>query len=569
MYLQTKNFIFSLFSYNKCEKSLFNKINLSKVIISFLSGTLYSLALPPCNLEILAFVSLVPLLFIIVNENTKKATLLGWFWGMGWVVFSFQFLREINPLIPYLLAPVLGIWPALFASCIPFLYQKIVKNNSLEIKFGNFAIFAISSAALFVLLEWTRSRLFVWNDFAITQWQNTNLIQIAKYTGSYGINFVVTLGNFAVFSLIYRKKVKFFFIFFTIFYLVLFMLGDSLKKCRPCGKNFKRYSFLAIQGDLSQRRHATTNQAIEALDKYKNLTIKAIKENQGSFDTIIWPESAIPLLYLSEINLSNATRLTEYGQLCLSYQTIVKELTKYAQANLLFGAIDTIKVTLPDNTQVTGTTNSAFLLDKDGNIKERYDKTHRVPFGEYIPFRHLLPNFIINYIDMGRDLVPGTRFTPFNLGKNIKGGIIICYEGVFGYLTRKIANNGANVLIALSNDAWYPVSSEPEQHLANALIRCIETNLPMVRCGNNGGTLIITQNGEITNVLETLGNELAYLRRGAGYKVLNLNIPTEPEKTFYLKYGEWFIALLALFTLIGTLLAVKNYLKEDTQNPKK
>jgi apolipoprotein N-acyltransferase len=241
MYLQTKNFIFSLFSTNKVEKSLFNRQFSIKIAISFLSGTLYALALPPYNLEVLAFISLVPLLFIIVNERTKKAALLGWVWGIGWAVFSFQFLREINPIVPYLLAPVLGLWPALFAFCIPFLYQNIVKKDSLDVKFANFGLFAIASAALFVLIEWTRSRLFVWNDFAITQWQNTNLIQIAKFTGSYGINFVVALGNLAVLSLIFRKKVKIFFLIFALIYLALFMLGDAIIKCRPTNNKTQKY----------------------------------------------------------------------------------------------------------------------------------------------------------------------------------------------------------------------------------------------------------------------------------------------------------------------------------------
>jgi apolipoprotein N-acyltransferase len=87
----------------------------------------------------------------------------------------------------------------------------------------------------------------------------------------------------------------------------------------------------------------------------------------------------------------------------------------------------------------------------------------------------------------------------------------------------------------------------------------------MVRCGNNGGTLVITPNGQITNVLETSGNELPYLRRGSGYQVLTLNIPINPEKTFYLNYGEYFIIILAILALIGTLFAVKNYLKKDSK----
>jgi apolipoprotein N-acyltransferase len=82
-------------------------------------------------------------------------------------------------------------------------------------------------------------------------------------------------------------KQKIFFLIFAIIYLALFMLGDAIIKCRPTNNKTQKYSFLAIQGDLSQRRHATTNQAVEALEIYQSLTLNAIKDHQGQFDTIL------------------------------------------------------------------------------------------------------------------------------------------------------------------------------------------------------------------------------------------------------------------------------------------
>ena len=112
---------------------------------------------------------------------------------------------------------------------------------------------------------------------------------------------------------------------------------------------------------------------------------------------------------------------------------------------------------------------------------------------------------------------------------------------------RNFAKRGANVFIVLSNDAWYPRSSEPEQHLANAVIRCVESGLPMIRCGNNGGSGMVTAWGEFTGYIGSSAPRPELLReRTCGvvevpvYRTGQISAP-------FVKYGEWFILLLAIF----------------------
>jgi apolipoprotein N-acyltransferase len=90
-------------------------------VISIGAGLLYALALAPCNFEILAFISLVPLLAVILKCRPAFALLYGWLWGIGWGFCSYNFLREIEPVVPYLMAPVIAIWPAVWSVSVNLL----------------------------------------------------------------------------------------------------------------------------------------------------------------------------------------------------------------------------------------------------------------------------------------------------------------------------------------------------------------------------------------------------------------------------------------------------------------
>ena len=116
------------------------------------------------------------------------------------------------------------------------------------------------------------------------------------------------------------------------------------------------------------------------------------------------------------------------------------------------------------------------------------------------------------------------------------------------------------MLLVISNDAWYPTSSEPEQHLANAVARSVETGLYSVRCGNNGGSLLISPSGVISQVLTVPGTGLPELRRGRGIGVIEVPVPQNPQMTFYTRYGEWFTVLCGLLSLAGLVAAGTGFL---------
>jgi len=515
--------------------------------LAAVGGLLYAAALPPLNFSIAVFFSLTGLLYAATQCRWKFMFLCGWVWGVAWAFCSYNFLREIDPAVPYLLAPVLALWPAVWAALMPWVWHRTVipaeggvwnaseREDYLKsgIPWWRLLLFALYAASLFTLIEWTRSRLFVWNDFSVTQWRNLSLIQICALTGSYGVGFLVALANTSIFVLCKKWRGVPAFLFMCLLFALALIYG--LFRVFQEDKSDKTVTFGLVQADLSQRRQADEKEIFEAVNKNVQLSRKVLSLKP---DIIVWPESAVPVpLRASSIYSS-------------FYRRNLLSFIKYNGIPMLIGALDFAA----DNEQIT---NSALLLDREGRLTGKYDKIIRVPFGEYIPFRKYLPQFVIDRIDMGRDLAPGHDYRPLPLLSGVRAGVAVCYEGVFGVLTRSFARRDANVLVALSNDAWYPRSSEPEQHLANVVMRCIETGLPMVRCGNNGGSGVVTRYGEFT---QYIGSKAARpeLLRESSCGVVKIGVAENPEKTFYVLYGEWFVLLLGIFAGVMTVYAFIN-----------
>jgi len=536
---------------------------LGKLLLCFAGGSLFAAALPPFNLEFLAFFTLVPVLwYASVFVSKPFAFLCGWCWGLGWSLFAFRFLREIDLVIPWLLAPVLALWPGIWSLTLLALRKYLLyplpvllggeearsKWEKNGFSAGRLALFSFLAAATFTLLEWTRSRLFPWNDLAVTQYRNLPLLQIAAFTGSYGVLFLVTLGNCAVFSAGFKPGRK---LLLGYLFLMALLMGWGMNRVqridRECAECKTPWKVLAIQGDLSQRRHADDAATVEALQRYYSLTREGMEAHPEA-EAILWPESAVPIPFYSAQDFEKLPRLTPYGLMIQAYQRSVRALAVESGKPLLFGALD-FEETLPLKGLSPGATNSAFRMDPDGTIGARYDKMHRVPFGEYIPFRDLLPAALVNYIDMGRDLVPGTNPAHIKLPGDIRAAVSICYEGIFGYHVCRQVRTGANVTVVLSNDAWYPLSSELEQHLANAVTRAVETGLPMVRSGNNGASGVVQPNGRFTQCG-------ANFNKGAKAILLTVPVDRNAVPGWFCRHGEWFIAFLALGWISGTAAAV-------------
>ena len=509
--------------------------------VSFSGGLLFAAALPPFNLWFLGFAALAPLVWCTARVSWKQGALCGWFWGLGWSLFAFQFLREIELPVPYLLAPVLSCWPAAAGALIAGMGKNILMPGSVqaeeyEVRKNYFAerlpwyrtlLFILWAAIVYTLVEWTRARLFTWNDLSITQWRHLPFIQLCSLTGSYGVLFLTALAGAALGCVTLRKG-KYCLAGVLLLLVINWGWGDyRMNHAMP--RPDRQWKPALIQGDLSQRRHPGEKEFREALAMYSQLSLQAALKKP---DMILWPESAVPMPLRSS---------HPWGR---EYAQQLQILFGICRSPMLIGTLD-FAYPKPGESSY-GTTNSALCFDREGRLIYKYDKIHRVPYGEYIPFRKWLPDFLIRMVDMGRDLTPGVNRKPLELPGGLKVSTAVCYEGVFGYLTRDFARRGAKVLTVLSNDAWYPRSSEPEQHLANAVMRAVETGLPMVRCGNNGGSGIVAPDGSLMQFLDIpkVPGKRPEIKRGRAWGVVTVPYKDKVEMTFYVQWGEWIIWLL-------------------------
>ena len=224
---------------------------------------------------------------------------------------------------------------------------------------------------------------------------------------------------------------------------------------------------------------------------------------------------------------------------------------------------------------------SSFKMDKksvnndfaehnvQGRIEKKYNKMHLVPWGEYTPFENLWPfTYVYPWIKktfgMGRSCTAGTENTIFDLKENIRASVLICYEDVFPDVAGAHVLNGANLLVTITNDAWFPSKDELEQHLAQAVFRAVETNRPMIRNGNCAGTCVIQSNGMITDSIFFKENSDGKLvvdpaHKGRGTAVFNLSIDKNPKLTFYTKYGNVFILLCGIISFLIFLWCLWNW----------
>ena len=185
-----------------------------------------------------------------------------------------------------------------------------------------------------------------------------------------------------------------------------------------------------------------------------------------------------------------------------------------------------------------------------------------VPFGEYVPGRHTVP-FISAIVgdQVPGDFARGKEPVVFRLTTDqVKVAPLICFEDTLGELTRQFVLRGANLLANVTNDGWFLRSAGAQQHVANAIFRCVETRRPMARAANTGVTCFVNRFGRVTQVLlDAKGSHFT-----EGVLTGTIDIPISGELTFYVRHGELFakicggVVLLFLLTQLPRLVRRKS-----------
>lgn len=549
------------------------------LLLMVFSGCLLSTAFPPLNWEAAAFFAIVPLIVqALKNPVSWRLFGYGYFWSLSWSFCAFFWLREINPFIPFGLSAIIGLWGGVYACLVSFVYRNVMLSEKRMLQdfkarevcsmpWYKALIFCAASGGIFILLEFIRINMFPWNFIGVTQYKMLYLIQIVRFTGIYGVSFLIVAVNSALalaawygLEKMRSKEVRFKGVIINIsIYAAIILLCCiygffAVKKAEKVPENGIKVRFGLVQGDISQRRVSTSEMAQEALDIYLALSHELAKQRP---DIIIWPETAVPYPYFGGHKVS------------AMYRSEVYKLVTANNIPLLTGTLDFI---------ITGArkyemTNSAFLIAPNGFVQDKYAKINRVPYGEFVPLRPLLPEKLAQAVGMGRDLKAGNDPSPLEILPNVRAGMSICYESIFASLARDEVNLGANLLLAINNDAWYPESSEPEQHVANALFRCIENNVPALRAGNNGAGVFILPSGRIA---WSMSKHLLTRERKIG--IAEVTLPQKIEKTFYTKYSDVFLLLVfigvsavliyGIYQYFSTLATLRKEVREETVNEK-
>jgi apolipoprotein N-acyltransferase len=236
----------------------------------------------------------------------------------------------------------------------------------------------------------------------------------------------------------------------------------------------------------------------------------------------VWPEAAITGFVQKELGLYRA----------------ISNLARQTHAFLLVGGAGRPKFGSAEVREST-VYNSVFLVNPQGRIKQRYDKIRLMPFGEFVPYRNLLP-WPDYYLKGTEDYARGTEYTLFEAG-GLRFAAVICWEMYFPDIAREFTRRGAELLVNITNEAWFGDSDASRQFLALSVFRAVENAVYVARAANTGISAFIDPYGRILTKVEQNGKAVEV----AGYAVADIQRRT--ETTVYTRLGDVFaLANLAL-----------------------
>lgn len=384
------------------------------------------------------------------------------------------------------------------------------------------------AAAVWVGLEMVRGRLmggFPWNPLGVTQWRQVPLLQLASWTGAYGISFVVCWASVALVgagvAVALRPRDRSSWLaearlpLFAVLIIVGFGFFRVIERRRADLIHPPQEVRLAlIQPAIPQTvlwDEAAWGESFGVMDR---LTRAALVTGP---EMVIWPEGSFGLVRTNFESMSGLLLGKGVGWI-------------FCETDFGIG-----------DGGVRKAYNAAFLAGPDGRVTKVYRKRRLVPFGEFVPLVRWLP-FMRYLTPIGEGFAPGEEVVTFEWERRIGGGTvkaspIICFEDVFPHGIREHTVGGVDFLLELTNDAWFGESGAQWQHLANAVLRAVENQVPVVRCTNNGVTCWVDELGAVREVLGEGGTRV--YREG----FLSVGIPVGQGRaggTWYARHGDVF-----------------------------
>ena len=483
------------------------------------SALLLILSFPNFEYYLLAWIGLVPLLVVIARRpSLGRAFILGWAAGSVffyltcyWLTYSMINYGGLPTALAYLLlipgAIVVGIFHGVFALLVALAIQK----------WGRVAV--LLAPIFWTALEWVRLEVTgqLWNALGYSQAYHSFLIQSANWGGVYAVSFLIVAINAVVALLILsRSKLSIAAAALTTLAVVFVILDDPLRPRESYLSDALIVHVVAVQPNVPMNAVKSIEETKALIERHVSLSTKAVASfgNLEGPRLVIWPESPMNFTYASD----------------KSFQEFVASFARQNHTSLLFNSLEPA----PND----GSYNSAVLVNEEGRVISQYDKIRLMPFGEYVPLPQWLPGASLISGIVG-EFTPGSNYTLMPFGDR-KAGVFICIEAAYPWIARRMAHDGANVLINISNDGYLGPTAVMRQHLANAIFRAVENGRPVMRVTNTGLTALIDEEGRVVDLTEPFQPDVR----------LWGNHPAERRDTFYTRRGDLFVYVCAVITLI-------------------
>ena len=504
-------------------------------LIAFAAGALSALAMAPLSVWPVLLLTFPTLVWLIDGagaghwRGVSGAAAVGWWFGFGyflaglyWVGFAFLVdAPTFGWLLPFAVIGLpagLAIFTAFGVGVARLLWTR-----------GAMRILALGVAL--TAAEWLRGHVltgFPWNTFGYALTSPLILAQSASVIGIWGLTFIAVVVFAGPATLADdRRETRWRWLPLALGIAVLVGMSafGAIRLARTPTRLVDGVHLRIMQPNLQQDIRFNYAAKRQVMDRYIDLSARpAATESSGAggMTHLIWPESAFPFFLARE-----PEALAQIAQLLRGGAVLITGAVRLAEP-----------VTATD----VGVYNSIYVIDHDGSLDSFYDKTHLVPFGEYLPFQHFLESLGLQQLTKQRGgFLAGDRRRPIAVPGAPPALPLICYEIIFpGEVMPKESRPGW--IINVTNDGWFGISSGPYQHFQQARVRAIEEGLPLVRAANTGISAVVDPVGRIIDSLP-LGTD----------GVIDAPLPRPIGAPIYARVGDVPAAMIVAVALLALI----------------
>jgi apolipoprotein N-acyltransferase len=509
---------------------------IARFFLAALSGAVLSLSFYGAHPSFYSWFCLAILLFSILGARARVAFICGYLHGLIFVVTCVPWVAEVLSVhggmsaaagwaVLLLIATVWGCSIGLFAWMVQRLSQQ------------RMGLALLGAPFLWISTEVFRAYLpeisFPWALLGYPAAGNPALVQVTTITGIYGVSFLVAVFNalliWIVASPTAKRKNRVLVVAATLVLLFAVQIVGPRFVPTATASHVAR----VVQPNFPESEGYAGDWYADHKADMAELEQLSLRRSPGlrQPDLLVWPEAPAPFSFQDP-----------------HFGPYISRLATEFQHPVVVGVIDW-KPILESGKGIPRTGlvpyNSAAMLNPIGQEAFLYDKIHLVPFGEYEPFP-----LIHQVVTSVSEEVGGFRKgTARNVGRFSNGNTFstfICYEAIYAGEIRQFANNGAQLLINVSNDGWFGKSEAAEQHLRMARVRAVENRRWLIRDTNSGITAAIDPYGNVTRVMQRDTRDAA-----------DLPYDFRTDKTIYTRFGDWFAWMCVAVSAILVLLTFR------------